>query len=272
MASTRKTQPKGSQGKAKHGNQKASGTDVLDQELLDDIVNSLDEEDVNPNIKRLAKEISAIMLPAITTAVTSAIAKSAVDRPSFEKVKANVVVGKYETDRLEQYTRRENIRIFHLSTAEDRTLSEGVIELLNDMFHQVDKDSPPCVVTSSDISVCHRVGKKPEVGASDNRPIIVRFVSRQTVFNIMKHKKVLKDMAKYKAHGKSVFIAEDLTQLRLKLKDYIRERDGVSRVHTMDGNIHGEKNGKHFVVTSPDDLFRIDIDPDMKALGLESYM
>jgi len=74
-------------------------------------------------------------------------------------------------------------------------------------------------------------------------------------------------MGKYK----SVFISEDITQLRVKLRELVKSTEGVSGVYTRDGNIHCTRDGQHHVIGNPDDLFKLGVDPAMEALGLREF-
>lgn len=72
------------------------------------------------------------MLP---NSVKLAVDHVTVNKPQFEKAKANTRLVKYETEKLEQYTRRENIRFYNL--AHDPTsghLTDAVLVILNEMF------------------------------------------------------------------------------------------------------------------------------------------
>ena len=77
-------------------------------------------------------------------------------------------------------------------------------------------------------------------------------------------------MDKYKADN--VYITDDLTQLRLKLKSVVKNIEGVTKLFTRDGNIHCDKGGSHFVISSPDDLFNLGVDEiNYKDLGLSNF-
>jgi hypothetical protein len=145
-------------------------------------------------MKCLANELATLLLPAITSVLTNVIEKSFVQKDQFERAKANIRVIKYENDKLEQYTRRETIRIFNLKLNPGKSLAEGVVAMLNEKAsHGYNPDEsegePPYHFRVEDISVCHRLGKFPEEGHPDSRPVIVRFVRRQTVLNVFKYKK-----------------------------------------------------------------------------------
>ena len=211
---------------------------------------------------------------SINQSITNVITEKAVSKEEFEKTKSNVRVNKYENDKLEQYTRRENIRIFNLKCDPVKSLTESVIDMLNEMAsHSV--DTPHHVFKPEHINVCHRLGKPQGQGDVDSRAIIVRFISRQSVNMVFRHKKNLKLIDQYKGDRardkKPVFISEDLTVLRVKLRDFLKDSDGVTDVYTRDGNIHVTKRGKKFTVCNPDDLFQLDIEPNFEKLGLEIY-
>ncbi|WAR01334.1 hypothetical protein MAR_007892 [Mya arenaria] len=110
-----------------------------------------------------------------------------------------------------------------------------------------------------------KVGGKTN-GAGKPRQIIVRFVSRQSVHLVFRNKKNLALMEKYK----NIFITDDLTQLRMKLKSVLKETVGVSRFHSRDGNLRCQKDGKQYTVATPDDLHVLGIEVDLKRLGLEA--
>lgn len=255
--------------KGKGDNQGSANAASGDDDFILDMVNAIDDEEGGDNLKRLAKQMSQILLPALTKAVTVAIEKFGVDKQSFEKAKSNILTSKFDNDKLEQYTRRENIRIGNFATPDGDDLMASVLVLLNDIFLEESKDNPPCKLSAADISVVHRIGKKPADGSTDKRQIIVRFISRQHVMKVYQYKKNLKSMATYKDKG--VYITDDITQLRLKLKNFLKQQEGITKVYTIDGNIHCEKDQKHYVVSSPDDLFFLDIDVDLDVLGLKNY-
>ena len=172
-----------------------------------------------------------------------------------------------ECDKLEQYTRRENCRIHNFSVASDTDLSELnrllISNYLSDLAAnegstetRVNADtawqSKP--FSSSDISVCHPV--KPKHGSKQQ--IIVRFVLRNKLYEVFRFKKYLESSPRYKG----VFITDDLTPLRMKLFVIVKKDGATSNVFTRDGITHCTFKGKHVLVSSPDDLFQLDIDVD----------
>ncbi|WAR14228.1 hypothetical protein MAR_004333 [Mya arenaria] len=57
-----------------------------------------------------------------------------------------------------------------------------------------------------------------------------------------------------------VLITDDLTPLRMKLRELVKSNLDTSKVFTKDGNVHCTYKDKHVVITSPDDLFHIGMD------------
>ena len=71
-------------------------------------------------------------------------------------------------------------------------------------------------IKRDDISVCHRLASRSGI-----RPIIVKFVRRETKFQIMKHKKSLKNSTE------PLYINDDLTPLRARIAKAIRNKNDV---------------------------------------------
>lgn len=121
-----------------------------------------------------------------------------------------------------------------------------------------------------DISACHRLGRKGE----RPRNIICRFVSRQTRYALMQNRKNLKNKEGF---GR-VYVNDDLTQMRQKLFGIVRQCDRVARASTKDGKIYcnmrgGQPNDRPIMVETPDDLYKLDIDPiPFRELGLEHLL
>ncbi|XP_054266933.1 protein unc-13 homolog C-like [Macrosteles quadrilineatus] len=146
------------------------------------------------------------------------------------------------TDDLEQYLRRDNIRIFGVKETKDEITDEIVVKLCREKLGvELSKDA---------ISRSHRVGKLQtpgDDGRERHRPIIVRFSTyraRRTVFDVKKRLK-----------GTGVTIKEDLTHLRQQLYKQAVARFGVGNVWTQDGRVLWvDKSGEKKVATSLTDL------------------
>ena len=167
------------------------------------------------------------------------------------------VLQKYDCDRLEQYQRSENLRIYGLEEgteeSEDR-LEEKVVELASNIGVNLD---------SRDISVVHRLGKPQE----SVRPVIVRFCCRKKRKEMLKKKKVLTEK-KMKA-----FINEDLTPLRSTMLKMVREQSGVKNSTSRGGKTLARLNdvpNQALQIETPNDLIKVGIVcPDWKRLKME---
>ena len=188
---------------------------------------------------------------------------------------------KYENDSLEQYSRRESIRIFGIPEAQGedaKTLETKVLKVLNDTGANIQ---------AHDISVMHRLGKRGRTsppqspnqgqdrsqtqnqGQSDDqgqgggdgqvqgegqpdgqqrvvggRPVIVRFISRAKKMEVMFNKKNLKSKAGYK----DIFMHEDITRMRSKLLHFVKNLPSIGRTWTKDGQIFCKRKGPNNTV------------------------
>ena len=108
-------------------------------------------------------------------------------------------------------------------------------------------------IDKNDILACHRIGPEKR---GKCRPIIVRFTSRDLKSKVLSNKKHLKGDETYV----KVFINEDLTSLRFKLLQYVKNMDSVKSVSTREGKILCYlRNGRKELVETPDALFKLGV-------------
>lgn len=141
-----------------------------------------------------------------------------------QKIQSAFQRQKLEIDRLEQYSRRDSIRISGVPEERQENTNEKVIKVVSDLGLSIQP---------SDISVSHRLG--PYNGNSNNvrpRPIIAKFVRRDIKTQICRNKKKIKNVQ----GRENVFIDEDLTPLRFRLVKELRKEPGRT-VWTIDGRI-----------------------------------
>ena len=128
------------------------------------------------------------MIPAIVTSVAMAVGEVmksflkkmpkpadivSVDRsPVVQNLQRNLLLMRYENDRLEQYSRRETIKVVGLKEegGGGGGGGEDTEQKVLEIFKAVGGD-----ITPADVSVVHRTGDRKRKG----RPILVRFVSRK---------------------------------------------------------------------------------------------
>ena len=191
------------------------------------------------------------------------------------RLKQMVNINAYALDSLEQYSRRENIRIY--GVPEDNSNKDDGEKKLFEIANALNIN-----LNENDLQRVHRIGKKKNSSGTKPRSIIARFSSYKKRNEFLYSKSKLKQSEEYQ----NAFIAEDLTSLRSKLLRYVKnECEGKFVLcHTMNGKIrmkesaakHGkllgsdEKDlgvGKWLTVVSPDDLFKFDIDVGFDKLG-----
>ena len=222
------------------------------------------------------------LVPALATAVAVAVSEamkgvmrtmashghgtSARSTATENRLFAAVTSLTYENDRLQQYSRRESVRIFGIRQAEGET-AEQVEQKALGVFKEARAD-----VKEEDIAAVHRVGK---VGRG-LRPILVKFVSRRKRREVMEKKKSLKGKDGYQ----KVYINDDLTPLRAKLLALVKRLDNVDKAWTVGGSIHctkkvppglapGANQRPVVVIDTPDDLFKLGLEQiDFRSLGL----
>ncbi|XP_052252442.1 uncharacterized protein LOC127859072 [Dreissena polymorpha] len=124
----------------------------------------------------------------------------------------------------EQYSRRNNVRIAGVPEDQDRqssvAVTNKVISLVNAHLG--------ISIHPSDIDIAHRLGKyKPNT----NRPVIVRFVRRQTKIDILRNAKQFK--------GSGIFVNEDLTKLNAEVLASVRlkQTSTVQRAWSFEGKL-----------------------------------
>ena len=132
---------------------------------------------------------------------------------------------------LEQYGRRNSVRISGLANDSDQQTSmvvaDETISLLSKKLG--------LKLESKDVDVAHRLGK---YAPNKNRPVIVKFVRRQTKIDIMQRAKLLK--------GTGVFINEDLTKINAEVLSSLRLKEPalVERAWSREGKLFVRYRGQ----------------------------
>ena len=197
-----------------------------------------------------------------------------------EKLKQVLNINILEIDNLQQYSRRENIKIHDIPEPKDKK-DDGekvVVELAEKLG---------VTLESYDIQRAHRLGKIRSPRAK-SRPIIAKFVKYKHRNDILFSKSKLKECNDEKF--KNAFITEDLTPLRSKLLNYVKNDCEGKFVlcHTYNARIRMKKSaleqgvltdgskdegtGNWIVISSPEDLFRLDINVDFAKLDYKPML
>lgn len=140
-----------------------------------------------------------------------------------------------ELDKLQQYTRRNNIRIFGVPLIEGENVDEVVLRLFNFTMK----------LNMRDINIidrAHRLGKI----INGKQSIMVKFISYRDRSMVLKSRRLLK--------GTGIYITEDLTIKRLDLFKKAQVAHGKNNVWTSDGTVWTKKEGTKAKVLTENDL------------------
>nr|KAG5704577.1 hypothetical protein BaRGS_031841 [Batillaria attramentaria] len=128
-----------------------------------------------------------------------------------KEAKHEAAVARKKSEALEQYTRRNNVRIFGVREEERETAATCEGKVLDILKNKLGLKN----TKTEDLEIAHRIGRRERPEDSDDednakpRPIIARFVSRRSLQAVFQYRKKLK--------GTSIVIAEDLTSARYSL-------------------------------------------------------
>ncbi|KAI5703797.1 hypothetical protein M8J75_016350 [Diaphorina citri] len=130
---------------------------------------------------------------------------------------------------LEQYGRRNSIRIFGMQESKDEDTVAAVVQLVNSRLN--------IQVTNRDVDACHRLGKMKTNGKP--RSIICKFTSRLIRDKVYFNKKQLK--------GTKINIKEDLCKEKMDLFKRVTDKFSYKKVWTLRGNVFLMYKNKKFM-------------------------
>lgn len=204
--------------------------DVIDPSIIENCVSKyLDGHSVIDSlVDRLAEKMKDVVESAVRAAMTAV--NKELDRLRGEVARLSSGLQAVETklaerlDDMEQYQRRNNLRIFGIEEVQGEDTDQLVNTLCKDKLG----------IVLHEISVCrsHRVGKPPGPAADGrrrHRPIIVRFTSYRDRRRVFNSKKLLK--------GSGITIKEDLTAHRLEVLKKAASIHGPTNTWTRDGRV-----------------------------------
>lgn len=143
-------------------------------------------------------------------------------KETIDETKYANKVNEMHVNELEQYTRRNNIRIYGIDDRnKEESSAETTTRVINFLKSKLDID-----LSSRDINIAHRIGRFREDG---NRVIICRFVSRMNRNEIIKKRTKLK--------GTAFVIREDLTNKNAKLLEQASDIPNVTAAWTDQGRV-----------------------------------
>jgi hypothetical protein len=187
-----------------------------------------DERLLNKLVEKLTNNISAAVIENLNAAMVDANRKIDDLNKEITFLKDELSKRKVEfeagLDAAEQYSRRNNIRIYGLPE-DPRENTDGMVVSLF-------KDKLNITIDASDIDRSHRVGRQltgDSLRGGRSRPVLVKFSRYRIREKIYANKKLLKNTG--------IVIREDLTAHRLELYHSAVGKFGIHRVWTVDGRI-----------------------------------
>ena len=175
------------------------------------------------------------------------------EKKNYEKMEAmrkELTFTRYQLDSHQQWSRRENLRIFGIDKTDDK---EDCVQIARNIFE--DMGVP---VEKEEISVAHRLNSGRDSGRAG--AIIVRFVSRTPRLKVIRKKKDLTTKPVCKRKYPDAFITDDTTPLRSAILYRLRQaKPEIQSSWSIDGRIYVKKQGesnevKPHVINTPDDL------------------
>ena len=123
------------------------------------------------------------------------------------------------SDANEQYGRREKDRIFGVEEQTGEDVYQQVVDVVKGTGVEICK---------SDFSICNRLPARGQSG----KPNIVKFVRRETKLALMKKKSGLRHQS-----GRPIYINDDITQLRARLLNLLKEKPDVKAANMINEKI-----------------------------------
>lgn len=209
---------------------------------IDRITRSSSEED-EALIQKIIERV--LINPVFLEKLSSAIAEKIACQDKQIKVCEEKVVSlerkvedlHSELECQQQYSRRNNLRIFGIPLTKDEDTGNVVTKMVKEKLN--------ITLTANDIDWCHRL--KQKVG--EHPPIIIKFCRRTTRNTIFALKSKLK--------GSKIHIREDLTHQRASMVKDLAKHVGHPNVFTNQGNIFAKISGKITKISCINDFSKV---------------
>ncbi|GFS00051.1 unconventional myosin-Vb-like [Elysia marginata] len=148
-----------------------------------------------------------------------------------------------QTNNLEQYARKNNIRISGLRDSESETeekTKRSVCKLISEKLGVASFDS-------NSIDIAHRLGK---YGQNRDRAVIVRFNTHSAAKRVLGCRRALK--------GTNVYMTEDLTKINANRLQKVRDLETVALAWTRGGEIFAkDHNGVVTKINNDEDIHQV---------------
>ena len=203
---------------------------MADENFAKSLLNALK----NPEVRSSFGEIVAEQVKNEITLLRKELKEK---NEQITKLQQRVSSLESENDSLEQYTRRNSLRVFGVPEEENEDTAQRALSLIN----QTIKADPPIAI--EDIDRVHRIGRRESAAersganasapaAPKPRPIIIKFATYRARHRVMSKRKNL--------DGSKIYLNEDLTRARATILSKARtmKRQGfIQQAWTHDGAI-----------------------------------
>lgn len=199
------------------------GSTTTDDLITDEVIAKICEK-LQSTLTPIIENIVENKCTAILNSV-NAISKLVQDNKTcFEKYDKRL-------DELEQYSRRNNLRIFGIEEKAGEDTDQSIINFVQQKLS--------LTISINEIDRSHRVGLSRN---GKPRAILVKFVSYRCRAEVFKRKKLLKNSP--------ISIKEDLTIYRSNVLREAVKKFGVANVWSNDGRIFIKQGVRKFKITS----------------------
>lgn len=172
--------------------------DIFKKEILDHLTKHFDDK-VKEIVTRYEEQIGVLT-------------------NKLKEAESKIVQFEVRTDDLEQYSRRNSVRIFGLQETADEDVQKSVVAMVEGNLR--------IKLVPEDIDRCHRTGPRIE---NRTRPVILKFTRYNKKAEVLSQRRQLK--------GKRMSIQDDLTKQRLQLLKLAREKYGDRNAWTSNGRV-----------------------------------
>ncbi|KAK7484103.1 hypothetical protein BaRGS_00024715 [Batillaria attramentaria] len=167
------------------------------------------------------------------------------------EAKTLAAIAERRVNDLEQYGRRNNVRILGVPESKGEDCEKQVLDIFRKNLRLRD-------MGNMDIEAAHRVGQHPQSQRGPQqkspkaRPIIVRFVNRKAADTVLYNRRMLK--------GTAFVITEDLTRANFALLNYCWDHPEVDDAWSKRGAIYAKRGSRIRKIECKSDLPDLPLD------------
>uniref|UniRef100_A0A1Y1KYD8 Zinc finger DNA binding protein n=1 Tax=Photinus pyralis TaxID=7054 RepID=A0A1Y1KYD8_PHOPY len=176
-------------------------------------------------ILKITKAVADTLETKINQKLDAILEKFHIYEAQIKEANQHIDVLTKKCDQLEQYSRRNNLRVYGIPETKDEDTNLLVCQLIKEKLN--------VTVYPEDIDRSHRVGREI---SNSTRPILVKFIAYYKKSEVFNNKKLFKKTP--------YSVSEDLTKMRYDMLKAAKTKFGKSHVWTSDGRIMWLSNGQ----------------------------